>query len=669
MRSKSQVRVNPKAFLVYLGYLTSMTLSNRESYHGIDPRELKEGLTWRSLLAIVLTAGMYIPVNIFTSLLLGGGVVGIAAVAFTTLLFTELVRYSFTPLSRQEVLMVYYGASIATGGTGLIYNLIIYRSYFVNSPFAWSAEVNGVPLALLVPEWLAPRYGSPAYEVRTLFQPAYVPSLVVYSVRLVLTVIAQLTLAMLVARVYLQAEEGFPFPLAQVDNAMVAFISQRTSNITRIFMFSMIPGLIYASMAYVGPILLNMMFIPIPYLDLTLYLRDYIPGAAIGISTMLTVFVGGMIIPFINTVYILAGSITVWIVLNSLFATTYADLFPRWSSEFFKGMGLAAIQQRSMVTVWFAPQIGFTLAAALYMIYKVRKPLFSVFRTISKKGSTLDVLGFTDTGKLLAIFIVSTVASIALHQYLLPTLPIWIPIFAAMGYSFLLALVLTAEQGVVGTVVSPTFVWQSLVYVSPYQGYGAFVFEPLDLSNVGGIAPTFTQQVKVALLNRAKPMDLIKLQIIASIMVSILGLLSLNFFWNIAPMPSTAYPATLYTMPGSAQVDVFTATRQLAFTPQSLLVPAAILLVLCMAGDVASKFGFPFSLVGLFMGPFMYPTQAIPLFVGSAISRFVMVRYFKDRWNMMRGPVVGGVALGEGFVIMLVMSVKLMSSSAWIWPW
>ena len=634
-----------------------------------EPQELKPGLTWRSFLAIILTAVMFIPVSIFTALTFGGSVIGSVAVAAVTLIFTELMKYSFNPLTKQEVLMVYYGAGIG-GVSGVIYQLLIYRSYFVNSPFSHSAKVGDVPLALLVPEWLAPKYGSPAYQIRSLFQPEYAPGLLVYTIRLALTVIAQISISMMMARTFLQIKEEFPFPFAEVDNAMVTFIGQRPPDITKFFLFTMIPGIIWALIAYVSPILLGIMLIPIPYWDLTLYLRDYIPGAAIGIATSLSSYVGGMMIPFTAAAYMLMGSITVWVILNSLFATTYTNLFPRWSAEFFKGMGLATIQQRSYVTVWFAPQIGLSLAAAAYIMYKIRRVLFIVFSAIFKRGqSNINFLGFPSTNKLLIIYIAVSSFSVALHQYLIPELPLWVPFFAAIVYPFLLAIVLTAQQGVVGTAVAPSYVWQSLVYISPYQGYAGFVFEPLDLSSVASLAPGFTQSVKVAMLNEMRPFDLVKLYLISAILASIIGLAALNFFWSIAPMPSVAYPATLYSMPAFAQIDVFTATRQLTFTPQSVLIPAIILLLLCFSGDFASKFGFPFSLIGLISGPFLLPAAAISTFVGSAIAKFVMNKMFKERWFAIRGPIVAGTILGEGLVLLIIMSIRLMGGAAWIWPW
>lgn len=626
--------------------------------------KFESGLTWRTLLAVFLAALAFIPLSIYVNLLLGTGL-GPAATMCATLLFVQIMRFTYSPLRSQEVLLLYYGTSMG-GITGLLYQLIIYRAYFIHSPFAWAAKLDGAPLALLVPEWMVPPFDSPAHHTRTLFQVEFLTPIAVYTTILALQLIADLSLAMLMARTYVE-EERYPFPAADVDISLVRFLGEKRPRIAKIMLFSMLPGIVYGFFTYIGPSVLGFQLIPIPYFDLTWLVRDYLPGAAFGISTIMMAYVGGFIVPFQTATSILVTSCALWIVFNSLFITTFPTVFPKWVSEYFGGMGLISIQNRSFVRVWFAPQIGFGLGAALFMAYKLRRGLAKALRTITTKESE-SITGFPPLWVLIAMYFASTSISVGVFHTLVPELPLWVPVFASIVYSFLLALTLTAMQGETGYVVTPGYLWQTLVYLTPYQGYGGFTFTPA----IGGtVAPGFSQQVKAALRTGTRPKDLVKLAVVTSVLSWVVGLFSLDMFWRIAPIPSSAYPFTVYNMPLSAQIDVTTVTRQLRINPEYILTPMALVMAIAFFGEAISKFAAPFSPIGFFMGLFWMPTGAIPLFIGSVISRFIMPRFFGGRegWNEIRGTVVAGEILGEGVVIITLMSLVLIAKSSWLWPW
>jgi hypothetical protein len=137
----------------------------------------------------------------------------------------------------------------------------------------------------------------------------------------------------------------------------------------------------------------------------------------------------------------------------------------------------------------------------------------------------------------------------------------------------------------------------------------------------------------------------------------------------IAPIPSAAYPNTVYTMPFTAQIDVVTSTRQLRLSAEYVLIPMALALIVAIIGLSLNKIGIPFSILGFFSGLFMQPAIAIPIFIGSAIGRFLMPKMFGRRWEEIRGYVIAGEGLGEGIIIMVLMSISLLSKSSWIWPW
>jgi len=633
----------------------------------IKKEDLETGLTWRSLLANFLAIMFFIPVSTYL-FLLTGQTVGNVAVFSISLIFVELASLSYAKLRKQETFMVYYGAGWG-GVTAAIFLPLLYRRYFMESPFGWSAKINGKYLAELVPAWLAPPLESPAYIMRTFFHSDFlVPALIIIG-NSILTLIANLALNMMIARLALEVEK-YEFPFAEVELSLIEFLSEKPPDRTRLFLFAMIPGIVFSFLAYLAPLFLGFQVIPLPFLDLTWLIQDYLPGAALGIATPLSAYFGSFIIPFNAAICVLITASVLRIFLNSLFITTFPNLFPEWVEEYFPGMGLIAVQTRSAVRVWFPLTFGFSLGACIFMIYKSRKGIKSLIRALisAKEEEKDDLLGFPSNIRLFALFLGCSGASIVLFHYLIPEVPLWIVIFTSIGYSFLMALVVAATQGEVGMSVVPTDIWSAMIYLSPYSGYAGFVFTP---SITGQSAGTFPQRVKVALGTRCKPTDLPKLQIIAWTLTWALSFVVLSVFWSIAPIPSAAYPATVYLFPQNAQTVTMLVTRQMKFSPEYIFTAIGSVIAISFIGELLLRFGIPFSHTGFFLGLFSLPAGAVPIIIGSAISNYVMPRFFggKRNWMRIRGTIIAGEMMGEGIILIFLLSMSLLSKASWMWPW
>ncbi|RLF04712.1 MAG: hypothetical protein DRK00_06110 [Thermoprotei archaeon] len=632
-----------------------------------ERRELLPGLTWRSLLAVLISALIFIPTSTYASLVVGG-TLGAVAVFFVTLLVVEVARLMGVELTRQEMLIVYYGAAIG-GSTGLLTPLgnIIYRAYFMHSPFAWSVTIRGVPVPLLIPPWLAPPYGSEAYLYRNMFHQAFIPALTVLLTTSGLTFIADLSLAMFFSRVYVEAER-LRFPLADIDVAFIDFLYSRDPAKIKVFLIGFVLGTIWASAIYVPYIIFGIVVLPIPLMDLTWALEPVLPGAPLAVSTVFMNYFVGMLIPFVAAGYMLVLSF-INMILTSLFATSLTSVFPEWASEYVRGMGYSAIIWRAGVRVWLVPQIGFGLAAAAFMIYKIRGSLFNLLKAIYLRQRAPSSLGFPPDYILLGMFLVATTSSVALFHFLVPEVPLWVPAFMSICYSFLAALYLTAMQGEVGFTVVPQWVWHTLVYLTPYSGYTGFVYTP---AIAGMMAPTFSQQVVVAIRNYMKPIDLVKLSVIAFILANIIGLVSLNYFWVVAPIPSAVYPITVYTFPSTAVTDCMIVSRQLRVRPDYILGSAGFAFLLALALNYASRLGLPFSPLGFFLGLLNWTiSTTLPTFLGSLLGELIGPRAFKSKevWNAVKGLLVAGEVVGEGMIMMLGLTLSLISKAVYPWPW
>jgi len=631
--------------------------------------EFKPGFTWRSALGIIGSAVIFIPVSMYASLMLGSGLGGPAVFA-TTILMVELSKLFRQPLTKQETLILYYGAGV--GGVsygGTIMSGILYRTYFLHSPFAFSYKIQGIPIAKWVPVWMAPPYNSPAYNVRTIFQSAFAPAITYSVVMLALGWIGEITVDMMIARALVEVE-NYPFPFANVDVSFVTFLSERPKSYMKPFIYAMLVGALYAMLIYLSPAVTGVYILPLPYADASWLIQGILPGALLAFPTPLGAYVGGFMFPFDAAVIMIITAV-VLDVFQSLFVTTWPKVFPLWSSSYFKGMGYIAITMRSGPTLWFSPSVGFMLGGAAVLIWKARKGFVVIFRGLAKSGKNrVSILGFPSTLTLLLLYLFSTLSSVAIFHYLVPTLPLWLPLVASLLLGFLVGIVIASTQGMVG--FGPPGIgvpWSALVYTTPYVGYAGFDSSPIM---PGGGAGGFSQTVRSALLTETKPIDLVKMSLLTAIMGTIMGLVSVNYFWGIAPIPSGVYPATIFSYPASALADALTVTRSLSFSPPIMFYSMIIVMAIMIVGEAMHKFtGMLWSSFGFLFGLFAGIPGAFSLFMGSFIGFYVMPRFFggRENWNQYRAPIVAGEAFGEGLILFIGTVLAMLTKSAWLWPW
>ena len=639
-----------------------------------EDSELKSGLTWRIYLALIAAIFLFIPVNIY-SYFLTGVVQGTIAVFFVTIIFSELSRLSGRGLSRQELLVLYYAAG--WGGLAMpIYYNIIFRSYFVNSPFMKAYTIGGEPMERFIPPWLVPPPGSPAHELRTFFQPEFLTPLLVWATWSALVLILSVSLSLVSAYTYVERLD-YPFPRTLVDTSMVNFLADRPRDYTKYFLLSFGIGLGFGAIAYL-PYSVGGAIIPIPYYDLTFLLEEVLPGSLLGIVTILSNYFAALVVPFRHAFYMLVSTVFAWVILNSLFVTTFPNLAPEWAAEYSKGMGLIAVWYRSYLRLWFAPQIGFMIAASAFLVlFKARKPVARAFKEVfalSSKGirETRTMMGLPTMRTSILMWLGASCLSVTYFHILVPEVSLIIPIVYVFLFGLFMAISLTAFQGETGYVPTgmPGWTWHALVYLTPYKGYSGFIFQAALLD--AQAPPLFSRQVKAASMIKVKPKDLLTVWIVGSLLAQLCGLISLDFFWRIAPIPSAAYPVTVYAALSTAYIDAMIVSRQLNVSLQTIGIPALILFAILAVGDLLyTKLGLFFSFIGVVMGLFLTPYEVVPIFVGSVISRYIAPRFFggREKWAKIIGYVIAGELSGEGLMLMFNVILALMTKSSWLWPW
>lgn len=639
-----------------------------------EPIRFKSGITWRSILAVVLSAVVMMPISLYLSLI-SGTTLASAAVFLNVILFTELSRLMGSPLSTQEVFVIYSGSGLATGAIPFLE--MVYRAYYVSSPITWSFidPLTHKPLPELIPSWYAPS-SSIAKGLRTLFNPAFVFPILISSLIPggTLWIVAEIALTLICAQVYLEVEPlEFPFALPSVQ--LIETLSQRDEKRVQIFVLSAFIGLFYGILLYGIPTvyfgLFNLSFqlIPFPWIDFTtgFYgIERIMPGACFGIATDILTFASGFLLPLNITVYMLIGSLLVWVFGNNLALTIFRNYFPEWSSEWTPGMNLALVYQRSYLRVWIFPFVGATLAITALEIIKGRKFFIKAIKSLSKLSSTAKSAGYPSIKTLLFMYLGSTLAGVAVFQWLVPDYPLWLSFLLSVVGSLFLALISTRAVGETGyaLTVSTSNLWQLATLAINYQGIGPWLVAPV----MGGTAvPGWVQTMKVAYLTETKPTDFFKIYLLAVLLTNVFSFIYVSFFWTLAPIPSSIYPWTLIQWPVNAISQSMWATRKILARYEPLLISFVGFLLLGGTGSLLSKFvGVPFSPVSLLIGMMTPPPGIVALFLGSLASKIIQ-RKQGDWWLNYRSVIVAGLIAGQGIVAGIAAAIVVLLRSTWLW--
>jgi len=618
----------------------------------------KGGLTWRALFGLIMAALLFIPVNIYLNLSTGGSV-GTSAIYIITILLSQITRFTGKPLSKQEMFIIY-----ATMGTAAIaippYYDLVFRAFFINTPTSYAYNINGVPLPYTLPDWISPPVGSNAHMYRTLFQLEWTKPILITSLFFFLSFMADLGLGIVLSYVTVEVEK-LRFPFASVDASLIETITTRESERTKIFMTAFYAGLVYGAILYGGALL------PLPWFDMTWLTEKYIPGALVGIATEPTPFVFGMMLPISTSTTMLAGSILVWIILNSLFTVNPA-FFPQWVSEYYSGMSIGSIYQRTFQRIWISPQFGFALGLAAALVVLLRKSIVNALRGGLKADIRLNKEAyFPSFIHAIFMFLAGSLGSVALFSILVPEMPFYIPLLASLGISLLLGTFAAHAIGEVGFFSPLPWPWRAMVYLSPYQGFAAWVRPPY----IGQGAPgTMSQAVKVAYLTETRPKDYFKALVVATVLNITFGLLIIDSLWRLAPIPSSAYRASMIFWPIEATNDALFVTRQIRLDPILISVSGVFSFALYFVGNFLQKIGIPFSAVSFIVGCYMLPTSALMTVAGSFIGHYGIRRYFgRERWAAVRGVMAAGILAGVGVFLGVSISMTLISKAAWVWPW
>ncbi|MEM1515626.1 MAG: hypothetical protein QXL85_07070 [Candidatus Bathyarchaeia archaeon] len=635
----------------------------------------EEGLTINSILAIIYAAVVLQPAAIYLFMTAG---ISIGAGYVVVLLFVELARILFRPLKKAEVFIIYY-----MGGLAATLNYFIsmpWNAYIRTSPISRSFHIGEKTIADLIPLWMAPRADSIAIVGRTIFHPDWVPNLLVWPITIfILTPIMDIMMGFLAAHLYIEIEK-LPFPLQQIDAMVIETLSEREPKRIRVFTVAALIGIAYGFILYGLPILsetlmgTRLSFLPLPWLDLTASIERYLPGSSLGISTDLTAFLIGWVIPFEVVVSMFIGSFALNVIGNHLLLKFNVL---KVGEDWFPNMGIAGVTLRFQMKFWASVFVGLSVAIALVPLVRKKEYIISTFRSLSKISESSRRAGYLPLKIILAGYLAASFASIGIFYVLVsPEFRVaywWFPILLGPGWTFIVTLVAARSIGLTGYnlfaatgygyTASPAYIKEGILLSLPYQGLDAWA-APLAISQGGA---SWCAAFKLCQLTGTKPASFIKAWFLTVLISFITSMLYMQMFWSLAPIPSSSYPYLSFQWPITLLFWNLWVTKSIViFQPMIILFSFFVGAIMDIIPEIIR---IPFSPIGFIVGASTPVPSNISSFVGAIVGHyFIRKRLGEEWWKDYRYVVLAGVFLGEALVVGIAATIMLMSKAAWILP-
>ena len=616
-----------------------------------------------------------LPGAIYLGLVTGQGMAG-ASEWVTIILFLEILKRAFVRMSSQEIIILYWvaGGLIGIGvklGTGAIlfggpFAGPIWDQYFIQSP-----QAQGI--AQYIPDWLVPQLGSEALSQRSFLHAAWIkPVTVLVGVMLLLRV-NSLSLGYVLFRLTSDMEK-LPFPMAPVQAGGATALAETSGKEEgwrwRVFSVGAIIGLAWGTVYVVIPVLSGVFLtqtiqvLDIPFIDFTDKIKSLLPAAVLGIGTDLNHLFIGFVLPFWVVVGTFAASLLANFVANPVLY--HYGVLHTWEP----GMTTIHTTISNSLDFWLSFTIGTSLVVfAVGIVLTIRAMVRSrgdrragvVFRLPEGRGDMRIVSA-------LAIWAVSTLGFVVLVHFLVPDFPWWITAVFGFIWTPVSSYIGARMVGLTGSPYGATipYLREATFYLSGYQG-AAVWFAPIPIFDHGGMAATFRQLE----LTRTNFGSLVRLTALTLVVMLVCSFIFWSAIWNLAPIPSAAYPFVQKMWP-------FHATFQAMWIKSTLPGGSALLKEIVKWPYVIGGAGFGgvfYAALALLRAPTIlfygfisglgtWPHFAVPQFVGAMLGRYHLRRRFgAQKWQAYAPILLAGYSCGMGLVGMTSVGVVLISKA------
>ncbi|KAF0232847.1 MAG: hypothetical protein FD177_2204 [Desulfovibrionaceae bacterium] len=501
------------------------------------PEHFEEGFDWKTVAGAIFIGFLMMPGSMYLNLVIGAGI-GPAARWVTIILFAEVAKRAFTDMKQQEVFLLYYmaGAAMHSPFSGLLWN-----QYLVQSD---AAKMLG--LTEYIPSWVAPGIGSESLLARSfLHRDWLVPILLLIGSQIVQR-IDHFGLGYALYRITSDVEK-LPFPMAPVGALGTMALAEtseerKTGWKWRVFSIGGVIGILFGCIYVLFPVLSGLIFtesvrlIPIPWIDLTRHTEDVMPAVATGLQLDLGLVFTGMVLPFWAVIGGLIGQLITFVANPILFEH---GILHRWH----KGMGTVDTVFANNFDFYLSFGLGLGLAIGVIGIWQVARsfrkgPGGVNYRDVFKSHPGRGDINFWVS---IAIYLFSTLAYVLLCRWLVPDFP-WI-FFVLYGFIYtpVISYITARMEGIAGQFVSLPLVREaSFIAGAKFFGYHGIEiwYAPIPIHNYGKATVDF-REIE---LTGTSLRGIIKAEIVVFPVVMVASLLFSQFIWQLAPIPSAAYP-------------------------------------------------------------------------------------------------------------------------------
>lgn len=658
----------------------------------------KKGLTWRASLAIIFSILIIQPLILYWVLTINIAPSSIL-VWVILLLWSEISRIFGNPLSKQELFLLLAIQPMT----------VAFATWFLtpikNMYFGMDEVVRSLGISEFIPDWWAPPPDIGKFLLREkwiLIHPAMLKPVILSLISACFWIPMDISMGYICYEIFVR-QERLTFPSATAQALTISTFAERRPERIRPLLIAAFIGVIYNLLFkflpwFVGPFmgaagLSGVAFVQaagtvspiimVP-LDLTYLVAPFIPGAGFAIGGDIMFYAPGLLLPIDVALAQVIGGFGFYFLGTHLI--TKFDLWPpevKWTTTW----GLGHIVQRSTLYFYVSVLIGMSLAATIFPMILHPKPFIQAFKSLSRRrADTQHEEGEEDLPRLhvlLLIFFACGIGAVLMNHILVPDFPIWLLIIFILFGSFFASFVSVISYGVTYSGFALPYQKELLIYYSGYQGKIIW-FAPLWQS-VGGalLAQNFLQ----ADLCETRKKEYVKAYLL-SMALGILGsFIFVTIFWYISPMPSSTYPATLVNWPIDATfwarfqkliwtgyifrsdlilIGLIFGAAIYCFTDKVLHAPY-ILISIITGAQLGWIWYPPPGYASLAEGPIVLSLAQL---IGSILSNKVFTKIFgREKWFQIRGLIVLGLIIGDGFMELVRLTLILVIKSMWLLPY
>ena len=639
------------------------------------PAEFSDGFTWKTAVGALFLGFVMMPASMYLALFAGSGAhISAAARWVTIIIFAEIARRSLKELRMQEVYILFYmaGLTLASPFQGLLWN-----QYYAQSEYA-----RAMGVAQDIPPWFAPPAETIEAAGRTFFTKAWLAPILLTSFALVINKIDHYGLGYVLYRITNDVEK-LPFPFAPVDASGIMALTESKENKERWRwrwfsiggMMGLAFGVVYIGVpAVTGAILAKpIRLIPIPWVDFTEQFSRFLPATPLNLTFDIGAFLLGTVMPFWAVVGGALGLLMTFFLNPFLHAR---GILTNWTPQ----MGFVDASFSNSVDFYLSFSVGLTIAVTLISFWKIVETLIQKKRERRAAGGgpipsdqepgawarlvTNNVKrGDFSVFIALAVYLATSAFWISLSCLIVPGFPWPFFVFYAVVYTPLISYASAKLEGLCGQHISIPLIREATYILSGYKGVRIW-FAPAPIPNYGFAAKEF----RVMELCGTKIMSQIKTQAAVIPIIIIASLIFSQVLWQMAPIPSDAYPFA------QQMWDLQAKTASLTYS--STMEGGSLFME-------AWKWKWFFSGIGSGLGAYVllsifslptliifglvrglgesFPGILIMQIAGALVSHFYIRKRLGDQWLKFAPVLMAGFSCGMGLVAMVSVAFTILT--------